>query len=218
MGNIRRGLSAVLVAGALAGCGTSGGDAGSRAEKSGAKSPTPSAAPSAPSVASGGTLGAKGSACELPVTFETAAKWKAKAIEVPKDAPADVLDVLLHQGPVTGVCEIDAKPAGHIGFLRVYRGKPGNADARTVLRGFVAAEKDVSEEQYKTFTAGGVTGVEVSYRVKVELLDDVKTEHALAVTTPDGPVVLHLGGLDDEEHKAMLPAFDLAERTLRVTA
>jgi len=218
VGNIRRGLSAVLVVGVLTGCGTSGGES---ADKSSAKSPeqpTPSATASAPSVASGGTLGAKGSACELPVTFETAAKWKAEAIEAPKDATDDTLGSLLRQGPVTGVCEIDAKPAGHIGFLRVYQGKPGDADARTVLQGFLAAEKNVSEERYKTFTAGGVTGVEVSYRVKVELLDDVKTEHALAVTTPDGPVVLHLGGLDDEEHKAMLPAFDLAERTLRVTA
>jgi len=217
VGNIRRGLSAVLLAGVLAGCGTSGEDPGNSAGKSGTKNPAPTT-PSAPSAASGGTLGAKGSACELPVTFETAANWKAEAITAPKDASDDALGGLLRQGPVTGVCEIDAKPAGHIGFLRVYQGKPGGADARTVLTGFLAAEKGVSEEKYKTFTAGGVTGVEVSYRVKVELLDDVKTEHALAVTTPDGPVVLHLGGLDDEEHKAMLPAFELAERTLRVTA
>ncbi|MET8982452.1 lipoprotein [Streptomyces sp. NPDC004539] len=215
MGNIQRGLSAVLVAGALAGCGASGGASGSAAEKSagsGAAS-SPEATPSA----SGVTLGAKGSACELPVTFQTAARWKAEAVEAPKDATDDALGSLLRQGPVTGVCEIDAKPAGHIGFLRVYRGEPGSADARTVLKGFLAAEKGVSEERYKTFTAGGTTGVEVSYRVKVELLDEVKTERALAVVTPGGPVVLHLGGLDDEEHKAMLPAFDLAERTLRVT-
>ncbi|MBP5941639.1 lipoprotein [Streptomyces acidiscabies] len=217
---MRRGLSAVLMAGVLAGCGTSGGDTGSDTQNTTSDtqkgSPTPSA--SAPSAASGGTLGAKGSACELPVTFETAAKWKAESITAPKGASDDLLDGLLRQGPVTGVCEIDAKPAGHIGFIRVYQGEPGNADARTVLKGFLAAEKGVSEEKYETFTAGGASGVEVSYRVHVELLDETKTEHALAVTTPEGPVVIHLGGIDDEEHKAMLPALDLAKRTLRVTA
>ncbi|WP_416968884.1 lipoprotein [Streptomyces sp. 4F14] len=213
---MRRGLSAVLLAGVLAGCGASEDDAGSTAaSEAGKSSATPSSAPSA--AASGGTLGAKGSACELPVTFETAAKWKAESIAAPKDASEDLLDALLRQGPVDGVCEIDAKPAGHVGFIRVYQGKPGGADARTVLKGFVGAEKGVSEEKYTTFTAGGVSGVEVSYRVHVELLDETKTEHALAVTTPEGPVVIHLGGLDDAEHKAMLPAFELAERTLRVT-
>ncbi|QNP76106.1 hypothetical protein IAG44_37400 [Streptomyces roseirectus] len=151
------------------------------------------------------------------MTFETAAKWKAESIETPAGADASLAG-LLTQGPVTGVCEIDAKPAGHVGFIRVYQGKPGNADARAVLRDFVAAEKNVSEEKYQTFTAGTATAVEVSYRVKVELLDEVKTEHALAVSTPSGPVVIHLGGLDDAEHTAMLPAFDLAKRTLRVTA
>ncbi|MFM9609032.1 hypothetical protein DF268_30500 [Streptomyces sp. V2] len=220
---MRRGMSAVLMAGVLAGCGTSGSDTDGGAAKSTAKAqteatPSPSASASAPSAASGGTLGAKGSACELPVTFQTAAKWKAESIAAPKDASDDLLDALLRQGPVSGVCEIDAKPAGHIGFIRVYQGKPGDADARTVLKGFVAAEKGVSEEKYATFTAGTTSGVEVSYRVHVELLDETKTEHALAVTTPEGPVIIHLGGIDDAEHKAMLPALDLAKHTLRVTA
>ncbi|MDX3384003.1 lipoprotein [Streptomyces niveiscabiei] len=218
---MRRGMSAVLMAGVLAGCGTSGSDADGGAAKSSAKAqatPSPSASASPPSAASGGTLGAKGSACELPVTFQTAAKWKAESIAAPKGASDDLLDALLRQGPVTGVCEIDAKPAGHIGFIRVYQGKPGDADARTVLKGFVAAEKGVSEEKYATFTAGSASGVEVSYRVHVELMDETKSEHALAVTTPEGPVIIHLGGIDDAEHKAMLPALDLAKRTLRVTA
>ena len=42
-----------------------------------------------------------------------------------------------------------------------------------------------------------------------------KEQRALAVTTKRGPVVLHLGGLDTEEHRAMLPAYELAKRTLR---
>jgi len=35
------------------------------------------------------------------------------------------------------------------------------------------------------------------------------------VSTADGPVVLHLGGMDTAEHTAMLPAYELAKQTLR---
>jgi hypothetical protein len=177
----------------------------------------------------GGTVGASGSACELPVTFAIAKNWKAEAVDAgaasdkasgsgtadPEDALGDdVADALLHQGPVTAVCEVDAKPAGNIGYLRVWTGEPGDDDPRTVLKGFVAAEDGASKAKYRTFTAGGLDGVEVEYQYTSEILDETKQEHALAVTTARGPVVLHLGGLDDEEHRAMLPAFELAKRTL----
>ncbi|EDY59859.1 MULTISPECIES: lipoprotein [Streptomyces] len=154
---------------------------------------------------SGGTIGAAGSACELPVTFDIARNWKAEAVKAP-----------LGQGPVTLACEIDAKPAGSIGFLRVWTGKPGDADTRTVLEAFVAAEDGVSKEQYSAFTSGGLSGTKVEYLYASELLDETKKESAFAVTTADGPVVVHLGGLDTDEHEEMLPAYELARRTLRV--
>lgn len=168
---------------------------------------------------SGGSVGARGSACELPVVFDIAAGWKAEAVEqTARDALAEeVTDALLRQGPVTAVCEIDAKPAGHIGFLRVWTGEPDAGDARTVLRAFVAAEGSVSKEKYRPFGAGGLEGVEVEYLRTSELLDEPKQERALAVRTSKGPVVLHLGGLDTEEHRQMLPAYELARRTLRST-
>lgn len=155
-------------------------------------------------VRGGGSIGAEGSACELPVTFDTAEKWTSEAVEAP-----------LEQGPVALACEIDAKPAGSIGFLRVWTGKPGNADARGVLRAFVAADGEASKEKYATFTVGGLKGVEVSYLYTNEFLDETKEERALAVETDQGPVVLHLGGLDTAEHRAMLPAYELAKKTLR---
>ncbi|MDN5381412.1 MULTISPECIES: lipoprotein [Streptomyces] len=168
---------------------------------------------------SGGSVGARGSACVLPVTFDIAADWKAKAVDRPAgDSSAEeITDALLRQGPVTAACEIDAKPAGHIGFLRVWTGDPDTGDARTVLRAFVAAEGSVSKETYRPFRAGGLEGVEAEYVRTGELLDEPKQEHALAVSTPKGPVVLHLGGLDTEEHRQMLPAYELAKRTLRTT-
>ncbi|MFI6355051.1 lipoprotein [Streptomyces sp. NPDC050743] len=179
--------------------------------------------------ASGGSIGAAGSACELPVRFDIAKHWKAKAIDAEVvlskgskgsdgDLGGSLADAFLRQGPVTAACEIDAKPAGHIGFLRVWTGKPGKADAASVLREFVAAEDDVSKERYHSFRTGsGLTGVEVEYLYTSKLLDETKTETALAVGTPDGPVVLHLGGMDTEEHEAMRPAYELAKRTLEST-
>jgi len=197
---------AALLASVLTGCSEAaeGDDStGSGRPSAGAET---SAARDEKAVRSGGSIGAAGSACELPVTFDTAKSWKAEAVQAP-----------LEQGPVTLACEIDAKPAGNIGFLRVWAGEPGDADARTVLKSFVAAEDGVSGEKFSAFTAGGLSGVKVEYLYASELLEETKKESAFAVTTADGPVVVHLGGLDTEEHEEMLPAYELARRTLRTS-
>ncbi|MGX1542973.1 lipoprotein [Streptomyces adustus] len=170
----------------------------------------------ATAVASGAIVGAPGSACALPVSFATVRDWKAEAIDNSAADSGEFGDLALRQGPVTAVCEIDAKPAGNIGFLRVFTGPPGDAAIRSVLAAFVAAEGKVSEAKYTPFRTGGLDGVQVEYLYSSEFLDEPKQESALAVATPEGPVVLHLGGLDTEEHRAMLPALELARRTLRV--
>ncbi|RZB19108.1 hypothetical protein StrepF001_09380 [Streptomyces sp. F001] len=210
-GNAWRGLVHVaLVAGLLAGC------ADGEDEAPASTSASADAAGGNGDVArSGGTIGAEGSACELPVTFDIAEDWAAESVDAAAGGTAEELaDALLRQGPVTAACEVDAKPAGNIGFLRVWTGEPGDDDARTVLEAFVAAEDGVSKEKYGSFEAGGLTGAEVEYLYTSELLEETKKERALAVTTPDGPVVLHLGGMDTEEHEAMLPAYELAKHTL----
>ncbi|CAM5300423.1 lipoprotein [Streptomyces canus] len=192
-----------LLAGVLTGCSEAAEGDGSKASAR----PSATAETSGPrdtAATSGGSIGAAGSACELPVTFDIAKSWKAEAVEAP-----------LSQGPVSLACEIDAKPAGNIGFLRVWAGKSGDAGTRAVLEAFLAAEDGVTKEKYRTFTSGGVSGVEVEYLYSSELLDETKKESAFAVTTADGPVVVHLGGLDTEEHEEMLPAYELARRTLR---
>ncbi|MEV8034336.1 lipoprotein [Streptomyces sp. NPDC086182] len=172
---------------------------------------------------SGGTLGPAGSACELPVSFDTAEDWKPQSIDAAAQAPIkadgtrDVTDPLFRQGPVTLVCEIDAKPAGNIGYLRVWTGKPGAADAATVLKAFVAAEHGAGKAVYRAFDAGGLSGTEVEYVYTSEALQESKKESAFAVTTDRGPVVVHLGGLDTGEHTEMFPAYRLAQRTLRTT-
>ncbi|MGW1910082.1 lipoprotein [Streptomyces sp. NPDC002076] len=218
---------AVALAAVLGGCAKSAdGDA---KDTSGASPNARSEGTGGTATASGGSIGAAGSDCELPVRFDIARHWKAKAVDAEAElskaskgsggeVSGALAEAFLRQGPVTAACEIDAKPAGHIGFLRVWTGKAGKADAGGVLREFVAAEDNVSKEKYHSFRTGrGLRGVEVEYLYTSKLLDETKNETALAVSTPDGPVVLHLGGMDTEEHEAMRPAYELAKQTLELT-
>jgi hypothetical protein len=231
---VRRRLAQVaLLAGVLTGC--SGAAEDDTKTSASATASAEAAGDSDTAVKSGGTIGAAGSACELPVTFDIAQYWLAEAVDsgTEKDKSADsgdgsadagddelaqeIADALLRQGPVTAACEIDAKPAGNIGFLRIWTGEPGTDDARTVLEAFLAEEDGVSKAKYSAFETGGLAGAEVKYLVTSELLEETKEEAALAVTTKQGPVVLHLGGMDTDEHRTMLPAYELAKKTLRVS-
>lgn len=213
-----------LLAGVLAGCSETADD------KKDAKTSASASASAGQIAESGESIGAAGSACELPVSFDLAKDWEAEAIDsaaaqdkasstdsgdLDDEISEEILDSILRQGPVAAACEVDAKPAGYIGFLRIWTGEPGDDDARTVLEEFVAAEDGASKAKYSSFKSGDVAGAEVEYVVKSELLDETKKESAFAVTTPDGPVVVHLGGMDTEEHEKMVPAFELAKKTLQ---
>lgn len=218
-----------LLAGVLAGCSETAAD------KKDAKTSASASASAGQIAESGESIGAAGSACELPVSFDLAKDWEAEAIEsaaigsaaardkasstesgdLDDEISEEILDSILRQGPVAAACEVDAKPAGYIGFLRIWTGEPGDDDARTVLEEFVAAEDGASKAKYTSFESGDLAGVEVRYDVTSELLDETKRESAFAVTTPDGPVVVHLGGMDTEEHEKMVPAFELAKKTLQ---
>jgi hypothetical protein len=175
--------------------------------------------------ASGGSVGAAGSPCELPVAFDTAKNWKAEAIDTGTaeggdEVAAELAEALLHQGPFTAACEIDAKPAGNIGFLRVWTGEAGAeaGDARALLKEFVKAEGDTSKAKYSDFSSDSeVSGAEVEYLYTSQALEETKKERAFLTVTAEGPVVVHLGGLDTGEHEDMLPAYELAKRTLRAT-
>lgn len=234
-GHVRRRLAqAALLAGVLTGCSGAAQDdteaSASASVSADAAGGNETADGGDTAVKSGGTIGTAGSACELPVTFDIAEDWEAEAVEAgtakekagegaadPEDQELaeEIADAILRQGPVTAACEVDAKPAGNIGFLRVWTGEPGHDDARAVLEAFVAAEDGASKAEYATFEAGDLSGVEVKYLYTSKLLEETKEESALAVTTKDGPVVIHLGGMDTDEHREMLPAYELAKRTLR---
>ncbi|MEV4424751.1 lipoprotein [Streptomyces sp. NPDC053792] len=156
------------------------------------------------------TLGGPGTACVLPVSFGLAADWKPEAIKNPEDPE---FAELTRQGPAVMRCEVDAKPAGNIGYLRVWTAAKG--PARAALEGFVKAADKPSAITYRETQAGALAATEVTYTTHSELTDETKEERAFAVTTPKGTVIVHLGGLDTEEHRAMLPAYELAKSTTK---
>ncbi|MFJ8073909.1 lipoprotein [Streptomyces sp. NPDC096176] len=165
--------------------------------------------------AKAGTVGAPGSPCPMPVTFDLAVDWKPDPVE---NDPDDEFATLFGQGPVSLVCEIDAKPAGNIAFLRVWVGADAGADTRKALEAFVAdGAKDRKDEAYRETKAGKFAATEVTYLNTNEFLDEPKKERAFAVSTPKGVVIVDLGGFDSEEHEQMLPVYELARKSLRTS-
>ncbi|MEU1072826.1 MULTISPECIES: lipoprotein [unclassified Streptomyces] len=204
-------LAAVL----LTGCGGEKESSGRpTASPTGGSSTGSQKASGAPVAEGRTTVGAAGSACRLPVSFSTADNWKAKAFTL----DGTEFDALAKQGPFTMACEIDAKPAGNIGFLRAWTSDLKGGTPRAALEAFVRAEKNARKATYTEIKAGSLPAAEVVYETYSELMEESKQEHALAVTTAGGAVVLHLGGIDSDEHKEMLPAYELAKRSLRVIA
>ena len=155
----------------------------------------------------GKTVGDPGSPCSLPVTLSAARGWKAES--VPKGTHS--------QGTVDIACEIDAKPTGNIGYLRVWTGDGGSP--RKALEAFTE-DGHPRHPRYRTAkTDDGTAVTEVSYTERTvvdgEELDS-KPVLALAARAADGKIaVVELGGMDAEEHRQMLPAYLLAKKTLK---
>ncbi|WP_197701764.1 lipoprotein [Micromonospora echinospora] len=161
-----------------------------------------------PAVPEGARVGAPGSACDMPVTFALAESWKPKAVTVAPDNP---LAELARRGPLTMVCEIDAKPAGNIGFLRVWTGEGDRL--RPSLEAFIGA--DAHEPTYTELRVGDRPALEVAYQEKSQLDDTMEPERVFAVQTPQGIVAVSLDSFGSDEHTAMLPAYELAKSSLR---
>lgn len=205
---LRRTATAVLAALALAGMAGCGAEQ-PRGAASRSASPSPTASPVvagppwydevAPAPAAG-ELGGKASPCPMELIFSTPAKWRAKAVKNGRDAAI---------GGAVPVCEIDAKPAGHLGFLRAWRANaPG--DQQEVMDKFLYAYGDVADRQYRRTKAGPLDAFEATF------VGPTGThERAILVSTIWGRFLLTLGGADDAEHQAMLPAYQLAKQTAK---
>ncbi|MEU9863362.1 lipoprotein [Streptomyces sp. NPDC047971] len=198
--NLAPALAALAAAGLLTGClGTE-------------PAPERPAARKAPEAkAAGNTVGATGTACALPVSFALLPDWKPQAVTV-SDGD-EIAAAFGKQGPATMVCEVDAKPAGNIGFLRVW--SAGKGPARAALEGFVKAEKNASKVTFNAIAAGGMDATEATYTVYNKIMEESKEERAFALSTPKGTVIIHLGGLDTQEHREMLPAYELARSSVK---
>lgn len=162
-----------------------------------------------------GAIGAADSDCPLPVAFDRFQGWVPERIKDTSAQSEPALDAMLTPGPFHVVCELESPV--NVGFLRVYVGpeRLASKDPEKVLGGFVKDLDDGIEPIYTSFESDeGLAGTEVAY---VEILAGVERakRRAFLVAGADGVVVVHVGGLDDEEHAGMLPAFDLAKESVR---
>ncbi|MEU5049140.1 lipoprotein [Streptomyces sp. NPDC021096] len=216
---------AALMAGVLTGC-ASGNDkagkagkadtaeaAGKAAGKSeSSKSAAPAATASTESGRGSGTrVGEAGSACELPVSFETAEGWTAKAMSA---VDSEFLGELTHHKSLKGACELDTKERV-ISRMLVWTGPATDSSARHVLDVFMTEEGEyLVESKYQDLKVGGLPAVEVVYKLNSPKLKENREQRALALSTPKGVVVVQLRGFDTAEHRQILPVYELAKKTV----
>ncbi|MBB4884180.1 lipoprotein [Streptomyces netropsis] len=210
--------TAVLSVGMLTGCSSADGESGDTAKASaGATKDTEKKdtgkkdTGKAAGKKDDARIGVAGTACELPVSFEVAKGWKPAASSA---EDAKMLAKLNGRTSVTASCVVDAKPAGLLGNMRVWTAGRTDKSPRQVLDAFMAEEKRVSEQEFSETKVGDLPAAEVTYKESSPLLDEPSPQRALAVTTPKGTVVLHLTAFDGGEYKDMLPAFELAKKTM----
>jgi hypothetical protein len=109
------------------------------------------------------------------------------------------------------LCEIDARPTGSTGFLRVWRVDRVAGGAQEHLRYFLDAyAPEAADAEYRRVKAGTVDAVEASYP-----REDGGTVHdrAIAISSLYGPIVLSLDTSDPVE---LLPAYQLVKQSARI--
>jgi hypothetical protein len=147
--------------------------------------------------------------CTMPVTFDLPARWQADPVEL----DGGPLDDLARQGGATLICAVDAEPAGHLGFLRVWTA-PVTTKPRPALLAFLAADPDATGVEYRDAVIAGRSAVEASYLRINEVNPEGKRERALALRLGGSAVILTVSGFDSAEFRAVLPAYVLARQTL----
>ncbi|MGC4791262.1 lipoprotein [Micromonospora sp. DT178] len=209
---IRVAVLAALTAALTAGC-AEGKESPSGAGRPSA-SPGPTGSPVTPgppwhdevvAAPAGTTVGGKGTPCELPVTFSVPAGWKVEAVRGSAKFGEPRLDKALM------LCEIDARPTGDIGFLRVWRVDGVAGGAQEHLKHFLDAySPEAADAEYRRVKAGTVDAVEASYPRK-----DGGPVHdrAIAISSLYGPIVL---SLDTPEPAELLPAYQLVKQSARI--
>lgn len=198
---------AALALAATAGCGDEQPQADPTPSTSASPSPSGSPVVAGPPwydeiapAAAGVTVGDKASPCRLPLTFSMPAKWRVTAVRGGKD---------VRIGNAVPVCEIDAKPAGNIGFLRVWT-IPRTGTPERTMDTFLDAYGVGAKREFRRTKVGVLDAYEASFTGA-----DDSPERAALVSTIWGVVLVTLGGLDEEEHREMLPAYQLVKQTAK---
>lgn len=167
-------------------------------------------------------VGAADSACPLPVVFDRDQGWVPKRPRVEEITDASVqesLASLTSPGPFDLACEL-ISPVD-LGALRVYTGPAALAgrDPEALLETFVDAHEEgaARDVAFAPVTAeSGIALVEVTYERYDDLDEAYVPRHAFLAPGDDGVALFLLGGLDAEEHEGMLPAYELARRSVRL--
>ncbi|MGW0434214.1 lipoprotein [Micromonospora sp. NPDC003197] len=220
MGRRRLGTAAlaVLAIGVFGGCSTEAKESAQDKPTTPTPTRTPVAAgapwyddvqPAAPAT----KVGADGSPCKLAINFSVPAKWKVEPVEASGE-----LASLAQQGGATARCEIDAKPAGNIGFIRVWTVDRGGVGAQAALEKFVAGSSEATDVQYRRTRAGSLDSFEATYLLKSKLTGEERRGRAISVATGrSGTLLISLGGMDTQEFEEMLPAYLLAKQSVELT-
>jgi hypothetical protein len=137
-----------------------------------------------------------GTACPGSFAFDVADKWKLAG-----DFPEQLFAV----GTFDVVCELDAKPAGVLGIMRVFASTEATDDLKKELEAFIGEyDSKVTDPKFRDVTVGGATAVEVSYGTPEHMA------RAFALKRATTTFVVQWGGVDDDEHTAGLPGYVLA--------
>ncbi|MEH1165114.1 lipoprotein [Micromonospora sp. CPCC 205539] len=205
--NRRVAMLAALTLAVTAGCAESGTE--TTAAPSSSASPIASGPPWHDEVApaeAGATVGAKGSECELPITFSVPADWKVTKVSG---------EAQLVVGRSTLKCEIDAKPAGLVGFLRVWSiNESLPSEGKTDVERFVTEFAKDPKAVYRQVKAGPLDSREASY-VEEDLDGKPNPHRAIVVAAVGGDTLLAIGGMDADEFQDLLPGYQLAKRSVR---
>ncbi|SCL16884.1 hypothetical protein GA0070616_1146 [Micromonospora nigra] len=158
-----------------------------------------------------GSVGAPGTACELPVAFPLPEGWKAEAVDANPDGEIEeaIVEALTKRGGTTAVCEVDGREQGG-GFLRVWTADQPDAAPRDALETFVAAEEGLTDQEYREVRAGTFDAVEATWSATSELLEEDSRSWATAVRVGDTTVLLTVSESLLAEAGDILPAYRLA--------
>ncbi len=171
-------------------------------------------------------VGGADSPCPLPFVFDRAQGWVPERLdpmtseERATTDPDDLalLDRISSPGPFQAACELSSPI--NVGFLRVFAGpaRLAGRDPEKILTTFIEAyDSNVSDIAFAEVSSeAGLALVEATYEQHRAPDDDGVPQRAFLVSGTDGVAVVHLGGLDAEEHDGMLPAYELARRSVRL--